>query len=102
TLELFTHQECNKSFEFNINRKLSKGIVDESQLCAGSHSEEKDTCEGDSGGPLQIYNNNVYCMYNIIGVTSFGKGCGSVGQPGVYTRISNYLDWIEEVTWPNE
>ncbi|XP_059611814.1 uncharacterized protein LOC132258500 [Phlebotomus argentipes] len=102
TLELFTHRECNTSFQYDINRKLSKGIVDESQLCAGSHSEEKDTCEGDSGGPLQIYNNDVFCMYNVIGVTSFGKGCGAVNQPGVYTRVSNYIDWIEQQVWPNQ
>uniref|UniRef100_A0A1B0GIB3 Putative trypsin-like serine protease n=1 Tax=Lutzomyia longipalpis TaxID=7200 RepID=A0A1B0GIB3_LUTLO len=102
TLELFSYRECNKSFEYNINRKLSQGILDESQLCAGSHDEEKDTCEGDSGGPLQIFNNDVYCMYNVIGVTSFGKGCGTAGQPGVYTRISHYIDWLEKTLWPNQ
>ena len=32
----------------------------------------------------------------VIGLTSFGIGCGIPGQPSVYTRISSYLAWIEE------
>lgn len=32
----------------------------------------------------------------LIGVTSFGKGCGS-STPGVYVRLSEYIGWIESV-----
>lgn len=41
-------------------------------------------------------------VYNIIGVTSFGRVCGISGTPGIYTRVSNYLSWIEKVVWPTE
>ncbi|XP_039966890.1 brachyurin-like [Bactrocera neohumeralis] len=52
------------------------------------------TCNGDSGGPL-VYNDGESTI--LVGATSFGFGLGcEVGWPGVFTRITSYLDWIEE------
>lgn len=54
------------------------------------------TCNGDSGGPLVHKDGN---NTTLIGITSFGYiyGCGcEVGWPGIFTRITSYLDWIEE------
>lgn len=99
TLALFPHSQCAESY--TTNRRLQNGIVDNTQLCAGSHDSEKDTCQGDSGGPLQVFHPNQYCMYSIIGVTSFGKGCGLAGTPAVYTRVYTYVPWIENIVWPN-
>lgn len=55
------------------------------------------------GGPLQVYNeDNIPCMYTIIGVTSFGiQECGTIGVPGIYIKVHHYLDWIEEIVWKN-
>lgn len=44
-LEVYTHDECNITYVNDINRALVDGIRDESQLCAGSHTERKDTCQ---------------------------------------------------------
>lgn len=54
-----------------------------------------------TGGAIQVYNgNNIKCMYTLIGLTSFGHtDCGEPNVPGVYTRIFNYLDWIEKIVW---
>ncbi|KAJ8686281.1 hypothetical protein QAD02_022075 [Eretmocerus hayati] len=96
TLPIVSRSICNTFFQDDTSR-LPNGINDERQLCAGQ--EGKDTCQGDSGGPLVIYSRNEECMYDVIGVTSFGKLCGSVA-PGVYTKVYKYLTWIENIVWP--
>lgn len=44
-LELFTHSECNQTYSNEVGRQLNMGIIDETQLCAGSHDSKKDTCQ---------------------------------------------------------
>lgn len=62
-------------------------------ICAGKGVE--DSCQGDSGGPLLI-NSDVDDKLEIIGIVSWGVGCGRPGYPGVYTRVTKYLDWIQK------
>ncbi|KAL1461560.1 hypothetical protein WDU94_013445 [Cyamophila willieti] len=65
--------------------------INDDILCAGVLSGGKDSCGGDSGGPLML---PIDTKYYIIGVVSYGKKCAEVGFPGVYTRVTNYIDWI--------
>ncbi|XP_055312102.1 serine protease snake-like [Sitodiplosis mosellana] len=102
-LELFTEDECNATYlDAARTTQLRYGILPAQQFCAGSHTEKKDTCQGDSGGPLQTFHPYVKCMYTIAGITSFAKQCGDLNAPGVYTRVYNFLDWIENIVWPNQ
>ncbi|MDK2123079.1 S1 family peptidase [Parachitinimonas caeni] len=61
-------------------------------VCAGYNTQPKDTCQGDSGGPLFTRNskNNDWML---AGVVSFGTTCAT--NFGVYTKVANYLDWIQ-------
>lgn len=64
-------------------------------ICAGSLSGNKDSCHGDSGGPLMIphFENGSFPFYQI-GIVSYGYGCAQ-GVPGVYTNIQFFVDWIK-------
>lgn len=100
-LEPFSNEECNNYYANDVDRKLAKGIDHKTQFCVGSRFENKDTCPGDSGGPLQSHHRKQYCMFTIVGITSFGKICGFQNSPGVYTRVLPYVEWIEGIVWPN-
>jgi hypothetical protein len=58
-------------------------------FCAGA--AERDTCQGDSGGPLVA---TVGGRHAVIGVVSWGVGCGIQGYPGVYANVLRLADWI--------
>lgn len=82
--------DCNNTYLSTV-----KKIVTRNQICAAD--EESDACQGDSGGPLQIQETGK-SIFTVVGITSFGMGCGSK-YPGVYTRVASYVDWIENIVW---
>jgi len=71
---------------------------DGTNICAHHEGDHVDTCGGDSGGPL-VCQHNVGDdeRYSLLGLTSWGFKCGA-SYPGVYTRITDYLEWIENTT----
>ncbi|KAK3908478.1 Serine protease Hayan [Frankliniella fusca] len=94
--------ECSRSYVASTTTagsKIPRGLLDH-QMCAGSR-KGSDACQGDSGGPLQVFTEqNPYCMQHVVGVVSIGNFCGTK-DPGVYTRVGFYTQWIEKTVWPN-
>ncbi|RFU79935.1 trypsin-like serine protease [Trichoderma arundinaceum] len=69
------------------NSDYSGGVTN-NMFCAGLTQGGKDSCSGDSGGPI------VDASGTLIGVVSWGNGCAEAGFPGVYTRLGNFISFI--------
>lgn len=79
-------QECIESSNVTLTSNM---------FCAGYIEGKMDSCQGDSGGPLVTrYRDTTF----LLGIVSWGKGCARPGSYGIYTRVSNYLQWIHELT----
>jgi len=98
SIKSIVNYKCEKKFVGFIdgfNLKISKN-----QICAAGKA---DACQGDSGGPLVKMvksNSNLKAekQAELVGVTSWGAGCAH-NYPGVYTRVSEYIDWIKKYTY---
>lgn len=70
-----------------------QGII-EGSICA--YRNGTDACQGDSGGPLIVKGDNATNDV-LVGLVSWGRGCALEGYPGVYARVSTYIDWIKGI-----
>ncbi|XP_014288326.2 venom protease [Halyomorpha halys] len=99
-LRIVNSTECQYHYSSNSKYSPLKDGINENLICAvGYKSKYHDTCQGDSGGPLQTFLPGHKCAFEITGITSFGKMCGT-GIPAVYTKVQPYIPWIEDIVWP--
>lgn len=81
-------EECRYAYE-EIGLTLGNAMI-----CAGFPEGGRDSCSGDSGGPLTI---NMNGEDHSVGIVSWGlEECAMPGTPGVYTRTAAVAEWVVE------
>ncbi|KAK1942344.1 Trypsin 3A1 [Phytophthora citrophthora] len=85
-VEVWNNEDCSQFL-----------VVDNSTLCAGG-AVGRDACSGDTGAPLIKEKGQGDADDILIGVSSWGAGCGSEGVPSAYSRVSFAVEWINSIT----
>lgn len=96
-MPLVDRKTCTTAFE------AFGSTVGQDMICAGFQSGGFDSCQGDSGGPLlfrPMPNSNINLEHNfsnavLLGVVSWGKGCGRQDLFGIYSSAAYHLDWLD-------
>ncbi|KAL6262142.1 hypothetical protein P5V15_007239 [Pogonomyrmex californicus] len=88
-LPILSKEECDQA-------GYAKNRISENMFCAGyiEGIGGQDACYGDSGGPLHV--KGIYGQLEVIGIVSWGRGCGRPNFPGVFTKLTNYIAWIRD------
>ena len=85
SVPILPDSQCEENYSSEYHQDL--------QFCAGVETGGYDSCQGDSGGPGLIQAKG---GYHLAGIVSWGYGCAQGEYPGVYTEVSNYLEWIAD------
>jgi len=85
---LWNNDNCNGALQGQFGPAYN---LPSTTLCAGA--EGRDACDGDGGGPLVCEKDGQWYQ---VGIVSFGIGCGRRNVPGVYTKVEDYEEWIEQ------
>ena len=100
TIPYATDKACRAANKRPITSRWPEYALGDGQICAGDEAlggksiSGRDSCSGDSGGPIVAYDKN-WCPF-VVGLTSWGANkCGQEDTLGVYTRISAFSDWIK-------
>ncbi|CAG5131093.1 unnamed protein product, partial [Candidula unifasciata] len=89
TVPLIDQRECENYYPCLITERM---------FCAGYPDGAIDSCQGDSGGPIVFKADNYTVLY---GIVSWGHGCARPNKPGVYTRVSEFISWIQKTIYSN-
>ncbi|CAI6091964.1 hypothetical protein V2G26_013464 [Clonostachys chloroleuca] len=82
SVPVVSRQKCRSQYGQNA--------ITDTMFCAGLEEGGKDSCSGDSGGPI------IDESGTLVGLVSWGQGCAQAGFSGVYARLGALLDFINE------
>lgn len=97
-LPVVDQQTCRDSISLARRRHNNIPDLTNNMFCAGLPEGGKDSCQGDSGGPFTLTKDGRQWA---AGIVSWGVECGRKGTYGVYTRVANYLNWIQKTMQEN-
>lgn len=88
---LVSRDICKRSYK---DYRYSGFCVTKRMRCAGYAKGGADACQGDSGGPLVCLKHR---KWHLMGIISWGVGCGRVGRYGVYGDALKLKHWVQQV-----
>jgi secreted trypsin-like serine protease len=91
-IQIADHQICRDAY---AALKGYNDVVDDTEICAGVAGTDRDSCYGDSGGPLMAFDAAAN-RYVQLGIVAWGYQCGHPVYPGVYARVASFTDWIAD------
>jgi len=89
-VHVWTNERCKNSYGSS-----APGGITNHMLCAADPN--RDSCSGDSGGPLFVCSDGFSGSCEQIGIVSWGIGCAKAQYPGVYTRVTEMIPWIQRI-----
>ncbi|XP_030756473.1 protein masquerade [Sitophilus oryzae] len=89
-IPIVSDSECIRKVN-SVTEKIF--ILPAGSFCAGGE-EGNDACQGDGGGPLVCEDDG---FFELVGLVSWGFGCGRVDVPGVYVKVSSFIGWINQI-----
>lgn len=94
SLPIVTDQECQNKTSAVLAKPFT---LPASSFCAGGEAGQ-DACHGDGGSPLTCLVNG---YYELTGIVSWGYKCGSKDLPGLYSKVSTFVGWINQIVSVN-
>lgn len=91
-LPIVADQECQSKTSAGLNRTF---LLPANSFCAGGE-QGQDACHGDGGSPLSCLVNG---QYELTGIVSWGYKCGQL--PGLYSKVSAFVGWINQIVSVN-
>ncbi|KAG4067996.1 hypothetical protein HA402_010682 [Bradysia odoriphaga] len=94
SINLISQEECERDLGQYMAPERGSGM-----FCAIGRGSSGlvDACQGDSGGSFLCKSKSYSNKYYVVGITSYGAGCGSPNMPGVYTNVQSHIDWIDDI-----
>ncbi|XP_038581517.1 coagulation factor VII-like isoform X1 [Micropterus salmoides] len=80
---IIQNSQCSQRARFNFTDNM---------LCAGYLEGQRESCRGDDGSPLVTLYGSTHFLTGVVG---WGRGCSHPGYYGVYTKMANFVDWVE-------
>lgn len=88
-------QEVDLSIASISSARQAYGVFNLDNRHLAAIANGKDTCGGDSGGPLfDVDGANGGTSPLLVGITSYGLGCAVRNVPGIYANVGNFFPWI--------
>jgi len=88
SVPIVSTDKCKKAYDSSVDEKV--------MFCAGLDEGGKDSCSGDSGGPVVVQDLASNGKWTQIGIVSWGNGCAQPGFYGVYSKVSAFMDFIQQ------